>query len=285
MRPIRLAFALALLAAIPLPAAADEWNHTFNTGSHPVLQVTADDGSVHVLTWDRPEIQVHVETEGWRIRPGQVTIVPEQQGEHLRLAVHAPHLRWDFDLRPRRIRIEIHQPAHATLDIRTGDGGVRVAGVSGAVSVQTGDGSIWVEGIRGAIDLRSGDGRIEGTRLDGSLQVTTGDGSIDVHGRFDGLELESGDGPIEAGVQPGSTLVGAWQMRSGDGSIHLQLPPTLDAMIDADTGDGSVRVALPIQLVESRGRTHVRGRLNAGGPTVRVHTGDGSIHITASLVR
>ena len=69
--------------------------------------------------------------------------------------------------------------------------------------------------------------------------------------------------------------------RSGDGRILLRVPKELDAELDASTGDGSIDVDLPVTVSGRLGHHQLNGRLNAGGETLRLTSGDGSIHIAA----
>ncbi|MBV9038271.1 MAG: hypothetical protein JO182_27525 [Acidobacteriaceae bacterium] len=48
------------------------------------------------------------------------------------------------------------------------------------------------------------------------------------------------------------------------------------------TGDGHLRVDLPLSVEVMKSDHELRGKLNGGGPTLVVHTGDGSISIGAA---
>jgi DUF4097 and DUF4098 domain-containing protein YvlB len=68
-------------------------------------------------------------------------------------------------------------------------------------------------------------------------------------------------------------------VKSGDGSITLRLPSDLNANLEARTGDGNITLDFPIQVSGSLSHSAVHGKLNAGGNTLSVTSGDGSIHI------
>jgi hypothetical protein len=66
--------------------------------------------------------------------------------------------------------------------------------------------------------------------------------------------------------------------------VEVRLPEGLDAVVDAVTSDGVVRsshaeLAAPRSDGDDgeRGRRELKATLGAGGHTVRVRTGDGSI--------
>jgi hypothetical protein len=77
---------------------------------------------------------------------------------------------------------------------------------------------------------------------------------------------------------------GEWSLSTGDGSIVLEVPEGFNADLDASTGDGRVRVHdVPFDGDDtSRRRSEARGRIGAGGPTIRMRSGDGSITVRRS---
>jgi hypothetical protein len=87
-------------------------------------------------------------------------------------------------------------------------------------------------------------------------------------------------------------MSGNWEISTGDGSVTLFLPPNFDADVDAHTGDGSVRSELDVDgndQLERDGdgnsnssRRSLKGRLGAGGNTLRVRSGDGTIRLRVS---
>jgi len=270
---------LAFLLVAAAPARGDEWSRQYPLKGRPEVHVTTDDGSVQIEATDRPEVAARVTTRGWRIGPDEVTITESQTGDRVDIEVRVPHDRWGLDFGHRSITVAVQVPRQADLDIRTGDGSVSVQPVSGRLRIFTGDGSITADGLRGEIRLHTGDGSIRANGLEGRLEADTGDGSMDVRGRFDVLDLRTGDGSIEADVERGSKVAGAWSLRSGDGGITLRLPDDLSADLDAHTGDGHIVLDLPVTVAGTISTSSVRGKLGAGGPPLRVQTGDGSIRL------
>ncbi|MBV9746672.1 MAG: DUF4097 family beta strand repeat protein, partial [Acidobacteriia bacterium] len=128
--------------------------------------------------------------------------------------------------------------------------------------------------------LHTGDGRIEATSLRGLLRAETGDGNIRVRGRLETLNLRSGDGAIEADILDGSKMSGPWSVESGDGHIALRLARDFAANLTAHTGDGRIAVDLPSTTFSTRQRNNVRAAIKGGGPTLSIHSGDGSVNVT-----
>ena len=273
------ALALAALAVLPLSTArADDWSRQFPVSGRPSLRVETNDGHVTLSTWDRPEIGVRVSTRGMTIGH-QVEVGARQNGSEVVVNAHVRPMFGIF-FGTRSVRIDVSLPRKSDVNIHTGDGAVEMEPIEGMVRVWTGDGSIYAHGLRGDLNLRTGDGSIEASDLDGQLVAATGDGHVNVRGRFDHLDVSSGDGSVEAEAMQGSALREGWNLHTGDGSMTLRVPPTLKADLDASTGDGHITVDLPVEVSgEWHPRRELRGTLNGGGPTLRLHSGDGSIHL------
>jgi hypothetical protein len=285
MRTVRFLPAAVFVVALGArPALAEQWDRQFQVGAHPHVTVEADDGHVEIVTWDRPEVAVHVESRGWRIG-SQLRLDAGQQGADVNISARTPHGWFSFDVSIREMRIEVSMPREADLEIRTGDGSVVIPALTGRVDVRTGDGSISLRGVHGDIHLVTGDGGIDGAGLDGRLNASTQDGHIRVSGRFEALELGSGDGRVIAEAEPGSVVQNGWSLHTGDGPLSLRLPPGLKADLEADTGDGRITLDIPVEFTGDWGRSHLRGRMNGGGPPLRLHSGDGSIRVEKLAAR
>jgi len=130
--------------------------------------------------------------------------------------------------------------------------------------------------------LRTGDGGIEARDLDGKVEADSGDGHIRLTGRFEALNVKTGDGSVNTQVLPGSRMSSSWTLRTGDGSVDIALPADFQADINATTGDGHISLGVPVTVEGTFSRSEVRGKMNGGGQTLTIHTGDGSIRLTKS---
>lgn len=277
--------AAALIAAVAIvanaaPTRADQWSKTYQVTGHPDLHVMTGNGDVTITGSDQHQIDAHVTTNGWKIGPNDVQIIESQSGNSVSIEVKVRY--WGITIfggGHKSLRVEVSVPRDLDLNVRTSDGNVTALGVSGKIQFDTGDGNVTASNIQGDIRIHTGDGHIEGHNFDGSLDADTGDGNLRIDGRFDALALKTGDGSIEAQVGSGSKLANSWNLHSGDGHITLRVPGDLNAMLEAHTGDGSITLDVPIQVSGSLSHSSVRGKLNAGGPTLAISSGDGSIHI------
>jgi DUF4097 and DUF4098 domain-containing protein YvlB len=271
---------MAMAAVSASPARADDWSKTYQINGRADLRVSTDDGDVTIVGSDQKQIDARVTTEGYKIGPSDVRIEESQNGDHLAISVKTPHFNWSWGGgKHKSIKVELHVPRELELEVTTGDGNVIAQNVAGQVHFSTGDGNVTATAVRGDIRLHTGDGHIEGSNLDGTLDANTGDGNLHISGRFDSLSLKTGDGNIEAQAGNGSKVANSWTIRSGDGHINMRIPADLNANLDAHTGDGSITLDVPIMVAGSLNHSSVHGKLNAGGGTLSITSGDGSIHL------
>lgn len=241
----------------------------FTTDGAPNVVLATFDGGIEVDSWDRNEVLVEIEKRGTdHADVESIRVEMSQTGDDVDVAIR-DRVSGDRDLpfsNRRSASLRVTLPRSARLHARSGDGRIVVRDLKGEVSVQTGDGSIRVEDIDGSVDAQSGDGSI---RVDGALTR---------------VRARSGDGAIVIRAVAGSVAQDDWTIVTGDGSVTLELPDAFDAELDARTGDGRVTVRSATDVSEDRrtSRRNYRARLGAGGRTVRIHTGDGSITVRPS---
>ena len=257
---------LGLCLAVAAVSHADEWSKTYNITGKPDLRVQSSDANLHVDTWDKNTIEVHVTSNHYKIGDGGITIYEHQNGDALEIELRYPHHHFPISIQTGsyRVDVDIHMPHEGRVNLRTGDGAIRLAN------------------FKGNMDLESGDGREDIDSVDGALHARTSDGRISASGRFDSLDLNTGDGRVEARALPGSTVASNWSIHTGDGSVTLQLPDNLAADVDLRTGDGHINVDVPVTVQGNLGDKNIHGKMNGGGNLLTVHTGDGSIRIERS---
>lgn len=262
------------------PARGEEVDKTFSVTGHARVRVETDDGGVRVSTGDIKQVEVRVVYSGYKL-DRDLRVSTEQNGDSVDIVVKTGGGSfWSWGGRHANLRVEIHMPQNADLTVHSGDGSVEADSITGNVDVTTGDGGITVQGAKGNIRFHSGDGHIEARGLDGSVDASSGDGHINLEGRFDSLSIRTGDGSVSARALSGSKLVSGWNIHTGDGSVDLEVPGDLQANLDVSTHDGHISVGLPVMVEGSVGSSNMHGKLNGGGATLSIHTGDGSIHLS-----
>ena len=279
-RPLAAAAAAAtLLALLAAPGFADRTSRHFEFQGKPSFTIATDDGHVRIQPGPPGQIDVTVETMGWRIGNGGLRIVASQEGNRIRFEVRQPHFEWFTIGIGRGVEVDVRVPAELDLDVTTGDGNVTIGELAGNIDVRTGDGNVDADRLRGDLAIETGDGRVVALGLDGRLRAHSGDGRVRVEGRFDELNVTTGDGPVEAEAKARSTVAEEWRISTGDGPMVLRLQRDLHADLDVHTGDGHISTDLTLEVSGAlTGRT-LRGRLNGGGERIYLRTGDGTIRI------
>ena len=292
---------LAALLAVPQMVRAEEVTKSFAVSGRPNVHVETNDGGVRVTSGDAKQVAFRVEYQGYELGKN-LRVDTRQDGDRVELIARVSG-HWGINFgwgHNRRLNIEVRMPQQGDLQVNTGDGSVETSGLSGTLNVHTGDGSVKATNLDGAIDLhtsdggitvdtlkgdiklRTGDGSIEARELDGKVEAESGDGHIRLVGRFEALNVKTGDGSVDTRVLPGSKMATAWTLHTGDGSVDISLPADFQADINATTGDGHISLGVPVTVEGTFSRSEVRGKMNGGGQTLTIHTGDGSIRLTKS---
>ena len=273
---IGMAFVAAGLFAATVHAA--DYTKTYTVSNRANVRVETDDGSVVVTTGDTKEVEFRVEYQGYTLEKS-LHIESNQHGDEVELVARIPH-GFHISLGTmRRLHIEVRMPKDADLQVRTGDGSIKANNLSGNIDLHSGDGALTVGSLKGTIRMHTGDGSIEANDLDGKCDASSGDGRIRLSGRFDVLSAKSGDGNITVDALHGSKLDSSWSIISGDGHVDVAVPPDLPANIEASSGDGRITTDIPITMEGAMSKSRIHGKMNGGGSTLTIHTGDGAIHL------
>jgi Toastrack DUF4097 len=283
--------ALALLGACEV--TLDSQAHTvreekrFAVGAAPDVRLTTFDGAIDVRSWDKPEVLVEIEKRGPTEEAiAQLQVTSKQDGNRIEVEVKKPSSDtafFGFGRYSPSARLTVTLPAEANVTARSGDGSIRAARVRGRLELRSGDGSIHATAVSGDLTLHTGDGSVTLEDAEGRLDLETGDGGVNVAGKFGWVKLHTGDGSIMFRAEPGSAMTDDWSLTTGDGGVTMYLPEDFAAEIDAHTGDGGIHNDLRLAAGSAEvSRRSVRGRLGAGGKTLRIRTGDGGIRLRVS---
>lgn len=299
--PATAAMAAVFLLHAPGAQADETPTKSYTVSGRPTVRVDTNDGHVHVATsTDSKAVEFHVEYTGYTLDKN-LHVESHQDGDRVEIVARVTgHWGFSWGVNIKRVRIEVRMPKdgdlqiqsgdggietqalNGSLNVRTGDGSVRSETVKGNVDVYTGDGSITLEGAKGDIKLHTGDGHIEARDLDGRVDASSGDGHIRLDGRFDALTIKTGDGGINARALPGSKVASSWSIHTGDGSVDISLPSDLQADVDASTRDGHISLGIQMTVEGNLSSSQIHGKMNGGGQSLTIHTGDGSIRLSKS---
>lgn len=173
----------------------------FTVSGTPRVNITTFDGQVTVRGWDKAEVSYnatkHAEDDE-TLR--QISIRSEQQGQTISVNATNPN---QFN---GSVSMEVFVPRQSTVHVSSGDGAVRLDGVSGEITLRSGDGAIEVANSTGQLQVNTGDGTIQISKFDGQVDARTGDGAIVLDGNFNALSARTGDGEISLKVPAGSSF-------------------------------------------------------------------------------
>jgi len=230
-----------------------------------VTLVGAPQGSIIVEGWSRSEVEVsadvelHAESEDDLTRLATVNgFVFDEDTNHLRLLSTGTHDRIfmkraakDFPKRllglPWKIDYRLHVPASTDVEINAGRGPISLTGVEGAI-------------------------RITAAESETQLSLTGGVVSVTIAAGNIGL------------VIPARSWRGAGaEVRLAVGNVTLELPAGFNGDIDADILR-SGKIVNTYEGLEARERPglteqKIRARAGAGGASLRMTVGDGTLYI------
>lgn len=197
--------------------------------------------------------------------------------------------------------IEVHQ-ANGKLVTETGGGSVEIQSCGQGASIETGGGSIAVHHCGGKVKASTGGGSVDLGDVGGPAEIDTGGGSIRVNWAKGHVHAQTGGGGIELFGAPSA------QVETGAGPIVVKLVNTggerRDSELETSAGDITVYIASDVAVnvrasvdlasghhitsefpdihVSSEGdwaskTISAEGKLNGGGPTLKVHTTTGDI--------
>lgn len=251
------------------------FDRTVSASGNAHLAVSTGSGNIHITRGSGNQIQIHgrirVGHEGSEEQARQIASNPpiEQNGDEIHVGQHQE--QWHGI----SIDYEIAAPAGTVLDAISGSGNIVDEGVGQNAKLQTGSGDISATSLEGPFTVKTGSGNISAAQTgEGDVVAETGSGDIelkDIHGSFRG---QTGSGDIKASGTPSAS----WNLQTGSGNVELwtgNAPLTLDA----STGSGFVATDHEMMSQGTFDRHHIHGNLNGGGPTLRIQTGSGDVHI------
>jgi len=170
-------------------------------------------------------------------------------------------------------------------NIETGGGSIEVRQCAGKVRVSTGGGSVDLSDVGGPADIETGGGTIRLTSAKGHVHAETGGGGIELYG-VPSARAETGAGGITVklvntgGERHDSDL----ETGAGDITVYIASDVAINVRASVDMGNGH-RITSDFSdiHVSSEGdqwgpkTLTAEGRLNGGGPLLKVHTSTGDI--------
>jgi hypothetical protein len=275
MKHLVVATAALALAAVPALATEATFERTLTVTGHVELTVATGSGNIHITQGSGNQIHIFGRVKsnwgGSEAKVREIAANPpiEQTGSIIRVGQHHENLH------NISIDYEIQAPANAYLDAGSGSGNVTDEGVGENSKLSTGSGNIHATGLNGGFSVGTGSGNVYAEQTGaGDVKASTGSGDIELKHVHGALKAETGSGGIKV---EGAPAVG-WKLQTGSGNVELWVgdaPLTLDA----ESGSGGIHTDRDMLTQGSNDRHHLTGKLNGGGPTVRIETGSGDVRV------
>lgn len=197
-------------------------------------------GGVRVTGWDRADVQIRARIQTWADTDAEAKTMAGQ----IRLASGPTDIVADGPTPERwSVTYEVSVPRRSDLTVKTHNGGVSIRDVQGQMSFNVHNG-----GVR----LHNVGGDVQG-------QTTNGGVHIELAGsRWDGRGLD---------------------VKTTNGGVHLQMPENYSAHLETSTTNGGMHVDFPLTVHGKIGK-ELSTDLGGGGPTIRVVTTNGGVHVS-----
>jgi DUF4097 and DUF4098 domain-containing protein YvlB len=275
MKHLLLAATALVLAAVPALATEATFDRTLSVNGRVELSVATGSGNIHLTRGAGNQVHIFGKVKsGWggseqRVREIAANPPIEQTGNIVRIGAHHENLR------NISIDYEIQAPENAFVDAASGSGDITVDGVGENAKLSTGSGNIHATGLHGGFSVNTGSGNIYAEQVSaGDVKAQTGSGSVELRNLRGGLRAGTGSGDIRVGGAPTSD----WKLETGSGNVELW-PSNAGLTLDASTGSGNIHADRVVATQGESNRHHLTGKLNGGGPTVRIQTGSGDIRV------
>ena len=299
-RCVAVLLSFLLLPVFVYARSEAHFDRTLQVSGSVNLDVTTGSGDIVVKTGSSNQVTVHgtVRSEGWLFSGGDEGAVNkvasnppiQQNGSSIRIGYDLPddvrrHVSMSYEIMvPADTRLAAHSGSgnveasgmHSDVDVQSGSGDLRLRDTGGQTRAQTGSGNIRAENVAAPFTAQTGSGDVEAALTgSGDIDVHTGSGTIGVRGANGGLRARTGSGDITAD----GSVTGSWELQSGSGNIRLAVGSAKGFDLDVHTSSGSIHSELPIMVQGSVKRQQLQGKVNGGGPSVRVSTSSGDVDI------
>lgn len=203
-------------------------------------------GGVAVKGWDRNEVLVRYRIETRAPTKDEADQLASQislDSSNRRVHAEGPEGREDHYW---SVSYEVFVPYRTDLSLQAQNGGIAINDVQGKLEFNTTNGGVHLRGVGGTV---------RGGTTNGGLHVD-----------LTGMRWE------------GETL----DVKTTNGGVHLSIPNGYSAHLETGTTNGRISFGFPVNApTNERGRyaNQVSTDLGSGGPTVRVITMNGSVHV------
>jgi hypothetical protein len=226
-----------------------EWRKTYELSPNGRVEISNVNGKIEVEPATGNTVEVVAEkigrgatAETAKAALNRIEINDESSKERVRVSTRLAQAGGWFGGGGSQVQYKVRVPAGLEARFTTVNGGVELARVSGRITAEATNGGV------------------VGRDVSGTIEASTTNGGVDV----DLAAVDSG---------------GA-RLRCTNGGIHLRLPADAKITVSASITNGGIDAgSLPFETTEST-RRRLEGRLNGGGPLIRIDGTNGGITIS-----
>lgn len=292
----------------PAVAGADDLTEHIPVAAGGTLNIALDRGSVAIHSHDATEIRIEAHARG--LGASSVHFSVDTRGRDVTL--NGSHEAWiDWMTMGPIVSVRAWVPRKCAVEVHTSGGEIEISDIGGAVVAHTSGGSIRVEGVDGHVELATSGGAIVSEAVRGTVSAATSGGRIalagvagdvraiasegrihltavdgDVEARTVGgaIEIDGVSGAVHAKTVGGSIRTRFLRVPSGrvetrGGVIEVAFPASAGAHLDAAADGGRVHVEHGVGSLAVADSERVVGAVNGGGPTLRLRSTEGDIHV------
>ena len=241
---VSLATVLGAHAAFAVEEVRQEFHQTWPLNKQGRVQLENVNGNVHVVTWDREELKVDAI-------------------KHAKKQEHLDEVKINVDAQAGRIRIKTNYPDAKTKRNRNNSTSVdytlTVPKQTRLDGIRTVNGEIEIENVGGDVEASSVNGPVMARGLAGDVDLSTVNGSV----KADFTDLKK-----------------AVSLKSVNGGVSIAVPSEANADVSANTLNGGISSDFALQAKKHFPvGQNLDGKLGTGGPTVKMSTINGGIHL------
>lgn len=297
------------VASVAVASAAIERvvEKSFTVGGAGLLKIETQGGSIKVQPSSdsvvkitaRQSIKASSESEADELLKG-LELTFDQSGNNVSAVARYERQKergWFKSWPPVQVSFTISVPAAFAAELKTSGGEIAVGDLQGKLMARTSGGSLKFGNMGGEVEGSTSGGSITLGSASGPVVLNTSGGSINV-GRVTGtaklstsggnIRIESASGMVRASTSGGSIRAGIDSQLSHDsslttsgGSVRVTVNKGVKFDLDAVTSGGGVDVAGFTLESVSQSRSKVVGRVNGGGPQLKVRSSGGSVSVRA----
>ena len=133
------------------------------------------------------------------------------------------------------------------------------------------------KGVKVAAGSGNGDVRVEGVSAE--VRAASGNGDVAVTTTGGPVNASSGNGDVEVTMDAIADVADDMDFSSGNGSVRVTVPADFSGELVATTGSGKFSSDFPITI---RGRIdpqHVRATIGRGGRRITLSSGNGDVEL------